>query len=96
MDYKEVMERMNSGKLFYFAGEELSARQTACVFQVLFRIAADHVGRRRPGRPFGLATDIGIAGQRQAGATDADAVTHGAATAHDIVETTGGRIDRHH
>lgn len=31
MDYKEVMERMNSGKLFYFAGEELSARQTACL-----------------------------------------------------------------
>lgn len=52
MDYKEVMERMNSGKLFYFAGEELSARQTACL-DVLYDF-----NQTRPFTPTGASTPI--------------------------------------
>ena len=31
MGYKETLERMHSGKVFYFAGEELMAQQAACL-----------------------------------------------------------------
>lgn len=31
MGYKETLERMHSGKVFYFEGEELMAQQAACL-----------------------------------------------------------------
>src|SRR5262249_2290013 len=57
------------------------------------RLAMDHLRRRRPIRPLGLALDRFHAGPSEAFAADADAVTHRLAAAHHQVEVGVRRVD---
>src|SRR5690606_23695030 len=59
----------------------------------LLGLAAAHLGRRRPARPFGLAADLHHARPAEAVAADADAVARRLVVALDIVEILVVRID---
>jgi hypothetical protein len=56
-------------------------------------LALDHLRRRRPVRPLGLALDRLGAGPGEALAADADAVTHRLAARHHEIKEGVGRID---
>ena len=57
------------------------------------RLTRDHLGRRIPIRPLGLARDFLNAGPGETFAADADAVTHGLAVAEHEIEISVGCID---
>jgi hypothetical protein len=57
------------------------------------RIAPDLIPGRRPGRPFGLAPDIGVAAPQEPGAADIGAVAGGGAFFFDAVDEVFAGID---
>ena len=56
-------------------------------------LTLDHLGRRMPIRPLGLAGDLLHAGPGEAIAADTDAVAHGTAATQHVIEVGVRRID---
>src|SRR5690606_29540570 len=69
------------------------ARHAAGERTVDFRVAPDHVLRRRPVRPFPLAPDDRVTGKAVALAPDRDAVADRPPAVENVVEHTRMRID---
>ena len=83
VDGRTEIHRAGAQRIAGAAGHE--ARQIG--------LALDHLGRRMPIRPLGLAGDLLHAGPGEAVAADADAVADRAATAEHVIEVGVRRID---